>query len=78
MKALKYQVKIGRDHRVVVEVPRETPEGPAEVILLVPDAHEAPRDALHSLLAEFRSRPGGRSKDDIDAALVAERASWGE
>lgn len=77
MKALKYQVRIGRDHRVVVEVPEETPEGMAEVIVLVREQPE-PQAGLDALLAEFRSRVGGRTKEDIDGGLAAERASWGD
>lgn len=75
MKALKFQVMNGGDHRVVVDVPAETPEGMAEVIVLV---REPPglRAGLDALLAEFRTRAGGRSKDDIDAELDAERESW--
>jgi len=77
MKALKYQVRIGSDHRVVVDVPAETPEGMAEVIVLVRERAESSLSLEH-LLAEFRTREGGRTKEDIDAALAAERESWGD
>ncbi len=75
MKALKYQVQIGRDHKVVVDVPDGTPEGPAEVIVLVPE-QEVGASGLDSLLAAFRARPGERSKEEIDAQLAEERAGW--
>ena len=78
MKALKYQVRIGSDHRVVVDVPPDLAEGPAEVILLVPDAPATDNRELLALLAEFRARPGGRTKEDIDAQVADERASWGD
>lgn len=77
MKALRYQVRIGRDHRVVVDVPEEIPEGMAEVIVLIREQPEV-RPGLDALLAEFRTRAGGRTKEDIDTELAAERASWGD
>ena len=77
MKALKYQVKIGRDHRVVVELPAETPEGMAEVIVLVPERSE-PRPGLAALLADFMTRTGGRTREELDLELAAERASWSD
>lgn len=77
MKALKYQVRIGRDHRVVVDVPAETPEGMAEVIVLVQEEPDR-RPDLAAVLAEFRTRVGGRTKEDIDSRLAAERESWSD
>lgn len=77
MKAIKYQVRIGRDHRVVVDLPAETPEGLAEVIVLVPEPLET-RPGLAALLADFRTRAGGRTKEELDSELAAERASWSD
>lgn len=77
MKAIKYQVRIGRDHRVVVDLPAETPLGMAEVIVLVQEQSE-PQPGLVALLADFRTRAGGRTKEDIDFELAAERAIWSD
>lgn len=43
MRAIKLQGRIGSDHMLVIELPRDLAEGPAEVIVLVPDL--APVDA---------------------------------
>ena len=75
MKAIQARVRIGRDHRIVLDVPADTPEGMAEVIVLVREPLE-PRQGLPALLAEFRTRAGGRPKEEIDTDLAAERASW--
>ncbi len=77
MKALKYQVRIGRDHRLVVDLPAEIPEGMAEVIVLVREQFEQ-KPGLDALLAEFKTRAGGRTQQHIDSELAAERASWGD
>ena len=77
MKAIKYQVRIGRDHRVVVDLPAETPEGMAEVIVLVPEPLQSP-SGLAALLADWRTRAGGRTAGEIDSELAAERASWSD
>lgn len=77
MKALKYQVRIGRDHRVVLDVPAETPEGMAEVIVLVSENPAHPDD-FGAFLAELRRTSPQRTKEDIDREVAEERASWGD
>ena len=77
MKALKYQVQIGRDRRVVLDVPAETPEGMAEVIVLVSEEPRAPED-FTAFLAGLRESSPQRSKEDLDRRIEEERASWGE
>jgi hypothetical protein len=75
MKAIKVRVAVGRDHKIVVDVPADTPEGMAEVIVLVPERSD-PLVDLTALLADFGTRPGGRTKAEIDSELAAERAGW--
>ena len=74
MKAIKFQVTIGPDHRVVLDVPQA--EGPAEVIVLVADDAPTSTDFAEYLRnLESRSRKT-RSKEEIDRELWAEREGW--
>jgi hypothetical protein len=80
MQAVKLKAKVGRDHRIELELPTEIPEGEVEVIIL---AAETPGQAKAGLktLREFndwlRQQPSTkRSKEEIDAYIAAERASW--
>ena len=79
MNAVKREVVIGKDRRIVIDLPPDTPEGPAEVIVLV---HEPPPTSARALLEdadEWRARsPYRRSKEEIDRYLEEERASWGD
>ena len=74
MKAAKYQVTIGKDHRFTLSVPDA--EGPAEVIVLMPDP-PARGGTLAGLLQDLalRARPT-RTREELDLAIQAERAAW--
>lgn len=82
MRALKLAAQVESDHALGLELPEDVPEGPAEVIVLVPDrADAAPADPQTGSLAEFLNRPRVdprfiRSKQEIDTHLRAERESW--
>jgi hypothetical protein len=77
MKALKLNVVIGRDRRVVLDVPEDIEEGPAEVVLLVPEGPERqPRSNLEEHVARLIARSRSRTVEDIDTELKAERESW--
>jgi hypothetical protein len=82
MRALKLPAEITKDHQLCLQLPEDVGEGPAEVIVLVPDSPEevSPEPAGWSL-NDFLQRPRVdhrfvRSKQDIDDYLRAERESW--
>jgi hypothetical protein len=78
MRALKLNGRISHDHTLRVSVPPEVPEGPAEVIVLLPEDPRQPDGTLRAFLDGVARRPRKvRSKEDIDRALASERASWG-
>jgi hypothetical protein len=83
MQAYKIAVTITEER--TVKLPDDVPAGPAEVIVLVvgrkpspaeeaaPSGNEALFHLLDTLQASGHAR---RSKEDIDAELAEERASW--
>jgi len=77
MRSLKLNAQISSDHILHLSVPPEVPEGPAEVILLLPEAPRQPDGTLRDFLRDLSRCPRKvRSKEDIDRALAAERGSW--
>ncbi|WP_434043572.1 hypothetical protein [Sorangium cellulosum] len=88
MHAHKITVHVPKSRRIEINLPEDVPEGEAEVIVLVQKQRE-PRmveaGSNERLLAACRAVDGWRennpdrllSKDHIDAALAAERDSWG-
>jgi len=77
MRAIKLQTQVERDHTVHLVLPEDVNEGPAEVIVLVPEPAQPPRHSLADFLAQLSERPGAsRSKEEIDRYLREERASW--
>jgi hypothetical protein len=77
MKAVKVNVMIGRDRRVAFEVPEDVEEGPAEVLVLVPESSiQRRRSHLETHVAQLMARPRGKSADDINAELRTEREDW--
>lgn len=80
MKAIKLSATVGRDRTLFLQLPTETPEGLAEVIVLVPDGRSQSThvDTLLENAARWRSENSSRrSKQSIDQALREERSSWG-
>jgi hypothetical protein len=80
MQAIKLKAHVGRDHRIELELPAEIPEGDVEVIILAVGPLDQAK-ARFRTLREFndwlRQQPStGRSKEEIDAYIAAERASW--
>ena len=74
MKALKYQVTIGKDHQVTLTVPDA--EGPAEVIVLVPEPSPGGR-TLAAFLEDLPMRPRvTRSREELDREIDEARGSW--
>lgn len=81
MQAIKLKTRIGRDHRIEIDLPPEVPEGEVEVIVLVPEAVQDSEAEQRRYLEEFfrkldaTDRPH-LSKEEIDRYLEEERASW--
>ena len=77
MRAIKLQAHIERDHTVSLRLPEDVGEGPAEIIVLVPEPAAKPAHSLSDFLARLphRSRRP-RSKVEIDRYLEQERQSW--
>lgn len=74
------RVHIGKDRRVVVELPPETPEGEAEVTV---EACEpvggTPASEMLAVIERLHSRPmtwKPRTKEEIDAEIDAMRNEW--
>jgi hypothetical protein len=78
MRAIKLQSHVDETRTLHLKLPEDVQEGPAEVIVLVPDAGtESPVPTLRAFLAGLGRPPRQtRSKEEIDRALEEERASW--
>ncbi len=80
MRAVKLPAQVNKDHTLHLQLPEEIREGPAEVIVLVPEptADDQPEGAsLEDFLARPRvERQFIRSKEEIDDYLREERESW--
>jgi hypothetical protein len=84
MHAVKLMTRIDATHRLMLDLPADTPEGEAEVIVLIRSANAPPAStpqagqSLLDFFAELDQRPGRktRSREDIEAQITAERDSW--
>ena len=78
MRAIKTVGRVGADGTLSVCLPSGVPEGPAEVIVLLPDREPGAGDGtLHAFLEDLRQGERRvRSKEDIDRSLAAERSDW--
>lgn len=79
MRAHRVKLHLMPDQLLVVPMPPDVREADVEVIVLIAD--RKPLDANMRTLEQFdawlTSQAGsGRSAQEIDAALAAERASW--
>jgi hypothetical protein len=77
MRAIKLQARVEKDHTVSLRLPEDVGEGPAEVIVLVPDLKAKSAHSLGDFLARLplltRQR---RSREEIDRYLEQERQAW--
>jgi hypothetical protein len=85
MQAYQFERSVPPSHTITVELPPDAPTGPAQVIVLFPDAQ-----AIHPLqrpeggfatLAEFTAwletqPPTGRTRSEMDHDVLVERNSW--
>jgi hypothetical protein len=77
MRAIKIQAHIEKDHTLSLRLPEDVHEGPAEVIVLVPDKASKPVHSLNDFLDRLARQPRQvLSKDEIDRHLERERQSW--
>jgi hypothetical protein len=79
MQAIKLHARVDRDRRLSLQLPEDVPEGDVEVIVLAPARPDASacRQHLERLLDRLATNPRARlSKEQIDAQLAEERASW--
>lgn len=77
MRAIKLQTHVTKDHTLRIRLPDDVREGPAEVIVLVPETKEKAAPLLSDFLATLTTRPRRiRSKEEIDRDLAHERESW--
>jgi hypothetical protein len=74
MRAIKLQAHIEKDHTLNLKLPEDVREGPAEVIVLVPDLAAKPTHSLGDFLARLPQHPSQlRTKEEIDGYLERER-----
>ena len=91
MHAIKIKTVIDRTHRLQIDLPPGTPEGEAEVIVLLaapglapaggPQAAAvavAPMDSFRAFLHDLDSRPLAqpRGAAEVEAQIAETRASW--
>ena len=78
MRTIKLTARVGAGGTLSVTLPPDVPEGPAEVIVLIPDGGPtAGNGALDAFLHDLsQSDRRVRSKEDIDRSLAAERSAW--
>lgn len=71
---------IGKDRRVVVDMPPGTPEGEVEVTVEACEpVRSTPASEMLKVIAEIHSRPKTwtpRTKEEIDADINAMRDEW--
>jgi len=77
MRAIKIQTQVEKDHSLSIKLPEDVAEGPAEVIVLVPEAAERAGHSLTDFLRTLSQHPRSvRSKEEIDRDLDRERETW--
>lgn len=82
MRAVKLSAQVNSDHTLHLRLPEEIHEGPAEVIVLVPEPTAGAQTQPEGpSLVDFLARPRVescfiRSKEEIDDYLREERESW--
>jgi hypothetical protein len=77
MRAIKLQAHVEKDHTLSLKLPEDIQEGPAEVIVLVPEPAARPAHSLGDFLTRLPRRSRRvRSKEEIDRDLEQERQAW--
>jgi hypothetical protein len=77
VRAIKLNTTVARDHTLRLQLPDDVREGPAEVIVLVPEGAARPTRTLKDFLTELAAQPRHiRTREEIDCDLEQERRSW--
>jgi hypothetical protein len=77
MRAIKLNTHVAEDRTLRLKLPEDVQMGPAEVIILVPEAAERPAHTVQDFLAGLSAGPRRiRTKEEIDRHLERERESW--
>jgi hypothetical protein len=76
MRAVKLEGRVQSDHTLRVRLPEDVEEGPAEIIVLLPET-QGPRPPLSAVIDSLAGGPRPhRQKGEIDRSLDEERESW--
>ena len=75
---IKIKAHINSSHRIEIQLPADTPEGDADVIVMIPSPSSPKERGLRAFFDDLDRHPPQRcySKEEIDAYLAEERASW--
>lgn len=79
---VKLKAVVDKSQQLHLQLPADTPVGEAEVIVLVtpavPAASAAPMSSMREYFAALDARPlpNPRSREEIEAQIAEERASW--
>ena len=78
MHTLKIKAHIDSSHRIEIQLPADTPEGDADVIVMIPSPSFPAEQGLRAFFDDLDRHPPQRrySKEEVDAYLAEERASW--
>jgi hypothetical protein len=78
MHTLKIKAHIDSRHRIEIQLPADTPEGDADVIVMIPSPSSSKEQGLRTFFDDLDRHPPYQqySKEEIDAYLAKERASW--
>jgi len=76
MRAIKLNTHVTGSRTLSLELPPDVEQGPAEVIILVPDRQRRPH-TLADFLDHLSDHPRHlRTKEEIDRQVEQERESW--
>ena len=86
LQAYQFEYSVPSSHTFTVNLPPDAPTGPAQVIVLFPDANNAlsqPRLPQLDNLAQYlawhdEQTASGRSADDVDARIREEHEGWSD
>lgn len=78
MRQIKLTATISSDHKLTANAPADVPAGITEIIVLAPDhaAIQRPRSLKEFLTRLHKADIPGRSKEEIDHYIDAERLAW--
>ncbi|MBF2021625.1 MAG: hypothetical protein IGR93_16390 [Hydrococcus sp. C42_A2020_068] len=77
--AIHFKTKVLPGRKIELELPQATEGEDVEVIVIMPSTKPSQsRPSVIDILDEIhRRRPHGRSTEEIDSSLQAEREAWG-